>query len=74
MQQHRQHHLSWLSDICKQPVQALQLVVDGVLQHQWRVFVQQLGSGHWVAVARGPPAAVVDAHGVSVGDSCPVLL
>jgi hypothetical protein len=31
---------------------------------RWRVVLQRLPNRHWVAVARGSPEAVVDAHGV----------
>ena len=31
----------------------------------WAFFLHNLGGGHWAAVARAPPAAVVDAWGVS---------
>ena len=28
---------------------------------RWRFFLQELASGHWVSVARGPPDNIVDA-------------
>ena len=54
------------NDWALQPVQTAALVVDGQLQCDWRAFLQQLPNRHWVAVVRGPPAAAVDAEGVSV--------
>jgi len=41
------------------------LTVDGVVQSRWRVDLQRLARGHWVAVALAPPDAVVDEWGVS---------
>eukprot|EP00877_Chromochloris_zofingiensis_P014382 jgi/Chrzof1/9198/Cz03g39160.t1 len=40
------------------------IAVDGTAQHRWRMMLHQLPNRHWVAVARGPPEAVVDAFGV----------
>ncbi|GAB4820177.1 hypothetical protein N2152v2_007223 [Parachlorella kessleri] len=37
--------------------------VDGKAQPRWAFFVQELGRGHYVSVARGPLEAVVDAWG-----------
>ncbi|KAF8065883.1 Aasdhppt [Scenedesmus sp. PABB004] len=45
------------------PVRRGALLVDGQPAPRWRVFLQQLPGRHWVAVARGPPDAAVDAHG-----------
>lgn len=42
------------------------LEVDGVAAQRWAVALSSLPGGHWVAVARAPPDAIVDAHGVSV--------
>jgi 4'-phosphopantetheinyl transferase len=52
-------------DWMRQPVQQATLAVDGQPQHSWRAFLQQLPNRHWTAVVRGPPAAAVDAFGVS---------
>lgn len=56
-------------DWVRQPVQAAALMVDGQPQHSWRAFLEQLPNRHWAAVVRGPPAAAVDAHGVSGGQA-----
>jgi phosphopantetheinyl transferase len=54
-------------DWARQPVQPAGLTVVGQQQESgnWRAFLQQLPNQHWVAVVRGPPAAAVDANGVS---------
>ena len=39
------------------------LRVGGQPARRWAFHVEELGSGHWVTVARGPPSDVVDAHG-----------
>lgn len=51
----------------RQPVQPAILTVVGQPQESrnWRAFLQQLPNRHWAAVVRGPPAAAVDANGVS---------
>jgi len=34
---------------------------DMVRGRRWRFVLQELGNGHWVSVARGPPEDIVDA-------------
>lgn len=41
--------------------------VRGELAEGWAFHLHELGQGHWVAVARAPLSAVVDAWGVSGG-------
>ena len=38
--------------------------MDGQIDRRWAFHVEELGAGHWVTVARGPPCDVVDAHGL----------
>ena len=46
-----------------QPVQIASVKVGGKTLDQWGFYIQDLGGGHWVSVARGPPSDIVDAHG-----------
>ncbi|KAK9814129.1 hypothetical protein WJX72_001038 [[Myrmecia] bisecta] len=43
------------------------VAVDGQPQSRWHFVIQQLGSAHWVSVARGPPDNAVDAYGEFTG-------
>ena len=38
---------------------------------RWRFVLQELGNGHWVSVARGPPEDIVDAWQVLIGCTYP---
>eukprot|EP00967_Tisochrysis_lutea_P118651 scaffold192973_cov34-Tisochrysis_lutea.AAC.3 len=44
-------------------VQTASVAVDGVIQPEWKFYIQPLADDHWVSVARGPPSDAVDAHG-----------
>ena len=37
---------------------------------RWRFTLQELGKGHWVSVARGPPEDIVDAWQVLQAHAC----
>ncbi|KAK9846417.1 hypothetical protein WJX81_003371 [Elliptochloris bilobata] len=37
------------------------VLMEGRPQQRWRFTLQELGNGHWVSVARGPPEDIVDA-------------
>lgn len=39
------------------------VAIDGQPAPEWRFFQHRLGDNHWVTVARGPTASVVDANG-----------
>jgi len=39
------------------------VIVDGQPLDQWKFFLQPLPESHWVSVARGPPADIIDAFG-----------
>jgi len=36
---------------------------DTDVSSEWCMYMHQIADGHWVAVARGPPHAIIDAHG-----------
>lgn len=36
---------------------------DTDVSTDWCLYIHQIYPGHWVSVARGPPSAIVDAHG-----------
>ena len=42
-------------------VHAFVSMLNAVLGSRWRFVLQELGNGHWVSVARGPPEDIVDA-------------
>lgn len=48
---------------CAEGGAAISLRVDGAEAAGWSFSLQQLPADHWVAVARGPPEAAVDAWG-----------
>ncbi len=41
------------------------LCLSGAEREDWAFRLHKLPQGHWAAVARAPPAQIVDAHGVS---------
>ena len=47
----------------EQPVQKASVVVDGQRMPQWGFYIQALEADHWISVARGPPADMIDALG-----------
>ena len=46
-----------------QPVRVAHVKVDGKALAGWCFYIQELEGNHWISVARGPCADVVDAHG-----------
>ena len=47
----------------EQPVQRATVAVDTKAVPLWGFYIQPLEADHWISTARGPPSAIVDAHG-----------